>query len=374
MDKNVLKLRKEKYFQLSSQLAQLDNSQLQALLSNSDFSSACEQKCTISLGQFQIFVKRIPITNTEYKNLFSTQNLYGLPTYFNYGIGSAGLGAFRELITHFKTTHWVLEEEISSFPLLFHYRILPLSKQSKQVDLEKIKHFVEYWGNCRNIEAYMLDRAEATQQIVLFLEYVPYTLSNWLQENLSEFQNPMDSLCKTITFLREKGIIHFDAHFENVLTDGEQTYLTDFGLVLDQSFALSVEEYAFFKQNTVYDYGEILLNLGHLILSSYNSCPESDRNRLIKKYDIQKELRPSHLRKLLLENIESIQAEGIMFLDETYVASIVKYRRIIDLMHNFLAEMSSNPRKDTVFPQVKLRSLLEEIGLLSEAGLSTQAV
>lgn len=374
MDKNVLKLRKKKYFQLSSHLAQLDNAQLQALLSNSDFSSAWEQKCTISLGQFQIFVKRIPITNTEYKNLFSTRNLYGLPTYFNYGIGSAGLGVFRELITHFKTTHWVLEEEISSFPLLFHYRILPLSRQSKQLDLEKIKHFVEYWGNCRNIEAYMLDRAEATQQIVLFLEYVPYTLNNWLQENLSEFQNPMDSLCKTISFLREKGIIHFDAHFENVLTDGEQTYLTDFGLVLDQSFALSVEEHDFFKQNTVYDYGEILLNLGHLILSSYDSCPESDRNRLINKYAIQKDLQPSHLRKLLLENIESIQAEGIISLDETYVASIVKYRRIIDLMHNFLAEMSSNPRKDTVFPQVKLRSLLEEIGFLSEAGLSTQAV
>ncbi len=374
MNKNVLKLRKEKYFQLSSQLAQLDNAQLQALFSNSDSNLGWGQNHTITLGQSQMFVKRIPVTGTEYHNLFSTKNLYDLPTYFNYGIDSAGLGVFRELITHLKTTHWVLEEEITSFPLMFHYRILPLSRQSDKADLKQIKRFVEYWGNCREIEAYMLDRAEATHQLILFLEYLPYTLNTWLQGNLSEFQNPLDSLCKTVAFLRTKGIIHFDAHFGNVLTDGEQTYLTDFGLALDQSFALSVEEHAFFQQNTVYDYGEILLNLGHLILSSYDSCPESDRNRLIKKYDIQKDLHPPQVRRLLLENIESIQAEGIMPLDETYVASVVKYRSIIDLMHNFLAEMSRNPRKDTVFPQAKLRSLLEETGFLSEVESSTQTV
>ncbi len=371
MDKKALQLRKETYFQLSSQLARLNNAQLQALFPNDGFSLGWGQNHAIALGQSQVFVKRIPVTDIEYHHLLSTQNLYDLPTYFNYGIGSVGLGVFRELMTHLKTTHWVLEEENTSFPLMFHYRILPLSMQSKEVNLDQIKRFVEYWGNCGEIEAYMLDRAEANHELALFLEYVPQTLDRWLQSNPGESQRNLGSLCNTIAFLRSKGIIHFDAHFGNVLTDGEQIYLTDFGLVLDRSFALSEEERIFFHQNADYDYGEILLNLGHLILSVYDLCSESSKSRLIEKYNIQKDLGPSQVRKLLLENIESIQAEGTMSLDRSYVASIVKYRSIIDLMHDFLADMSRNPRKDTVFPQVKLRSLLEETGFLSEFESST---
>ena len=46
------------------------------------------------------------------------------------------------------------------------------------------------------------------------------------------------ALCQTVTFLRQHGIVHFDAHFGNVLTDGDEFYLADFGLVLDGTFEL----------------------------------------------------------------------------------------------------------------------------------------
>ncbi|ARV61195.1 hypothetical protein BZZ01_23560 [Nostocales cyanobacterium HT-58-2] len=78
-----------------------------------------------------------------------------------------------------------------------------------------------------NVRNYVLDRAIANYELVLFLEYIPYVLETWLRENPKKFQKPLDDLRTMIDFLRMKGIIHVDAHFRNVLTDGEQTYLTD---------------------------------------------------------------------------------------------------------------------------------------------------
>lgn len=75
------------------------------------------------MGSEKVFVKRIPLTDLGHENPFSARNLYSLPTFYNYGVGSAGFGAFRELFAHAKTTNWVLAGEIETFPLLSHYRI-----------------------------------------------------------------------------------------------------------------------------------------------------------------------------------------------------------------------------------------------------------
>jgi hypothetical protein len=168
---------------------------------------------------------------------------------------STGFGVFRELVNHIKTTNWVLEGAIATFPLMYHYRIIPFSGQRADVDRSRHKSYVEYWGNSANAGKYMLDRAIANHELVLFLEYIPHVLETWLPLNPNKLQQPLDDLRTTIDFLRTKGIIHFDAHFRNVLTDGEQTYLTDFGLVLDKSFALTSAEKSFFKENIFYDYG-----------------------------------------------------------------------------------------------------------------------
>ncbi|TBR57727.1 hypothetical protein B4U84_17280 [Westiellopsis prolifica IICB1] len=372
MDKNHIELRRKRYFKLSSQIAQLDNVQLRSQLGDNQSSLGWGLTHTIVLGQSKVFVKRIPVTNIEYDNLFSTKNLYDLPTYFNYGLGSAGLGVaglgvFRELVTHIKTTNWVLEGAIATFPLMYHYRIIPFSGQHVDVDRDRLKGFVEYWGNNANVGNYMLDRANANHELVLFLEYIPHVLEIWLRENPNKLQKHLDDLCTTITFLRTKEIIHFDAHFRNVLTDGEQIYLTDFGLALDKSFTLTKDEESFFDENTFYDYGEILRNLSHLIRSSYDSCSEDDKRRIMEKYGIKEGLQHYQLVSLLLDNIEQIHADGIMKLDEFYVASIVKYHSIIALMRNFYFDIWGNNKKDTKLPHVKLQLLLKETGFLAGA-------
>ncbi len=372
MDKNPVELRRKRYFKLSSQIAQLDNAQLRYLLGDNQSSLGWGQTHTIVLGQSKVFVKRIPVTNIEYDNLFSTKNLYDLPTYFNYGLGSAGLGVaglgvFRELVTHIKTTNWVLEGAIATFPLMYHYRMIPFSGQRLHLDRERLKGFVEYWGNNANIGNYMLDRANANHELVLFLEYIPHVLETWLRENPNKLQKPLDNLRTTIDFLRMKEIIHFDAHFRNVLTDGEQIYLTDFGLALDKSFTLTKDEESFFEENTFYDYGEILRNLSHLIRSLYDSCSENNKRRIMEKYGIKEGLQPYELGSLLLDNIEQIHADGVMKLDEFYVASIVKYHSIIALMRNFYFDIWGNNKKDTKLPHAKLQLLLKETGFLTSA-------
>jgi hypothetical protein len=370
MTQNSIEHRKQKYFNLSSHIAQLDNAQLHSLFDNSESnesSTGWGMSHTIVLGQSKVFVKRVPVTNLEYDNLFSTRNLYNLPTYCNYGIGSiasTGFGFCRELISHIKTTNWVLEGKIATFPLMYHYRIIPFSGQRVDVDREDLKAYVEHWGNSENAGNYVLHRAIANYELVLFLEYIPHVLETWLRENPNKLQQSLDDIRTTIDFLRTKGIIHFDAHFRNILTDGERTYLTDFGLVLDRSFALTKDEESFFEQNTFYDYGEVLRNLGHLIRSPYYSCSDRDRRRIVEKYGIKESLKPYEVGGILLDNIEQIHADGDMKLDEFYVASIVKYRSIIALMQNFFTDMWGNNKKDTKLPHVELERLLKETGFL----------
>ncbi|MBD2447187.1 hypothetical protein H6G76_08410 [Nostoc sp. FACHB-152] len=368
MPSNDLELRTNRYCQLSSQLASLDNSQLHSLFDDGDSGTSSlnsGRNYTIVLGQSKIFVKRIPVTKIEYENSYSTKNLYNLPTYFNYGVGSIGLNVFRELVTHIKTTNWVLEGAIASFPLMYHYRIIPFSGVREDIDLENYQSFVEYWGNSATIRNYVLDRANANYELILFLEYIPHVLATWLQDNPNHIQKYLDELHKTITFLRTKEIIHFDAHFYNILTDGQQIYLTDFGLVLDKSFSLTKDEESFFQQNQLYDYGEILRNLGHLIRSSYDLCSEIEQRRIMDKYGIKEDLKPYEIGAILLSNIEQLYADEVMKLDKFYVTNVVKYRSIIALMQNFFTDMCTNNHKNIKFPHAKLQQMLEETGFIS---------
>ncbi len=367
MDKNHIELRKKRYFKLSSEIAQLDNAQLRSLFDNSESnqsSTGWGMNHTILLGESKVFVKRVPVTNIEYENLFSTRNLYAMPTSCNYGFGSPGFGVFRELVTHIKTTNWVLAGEIATFPLMYHYRIIPFAGQRAAVDME-------HWGNNVHVQNYVLDKAISNYELVLFLEYIPHVLETWLRLNPNRLEQHLNGIRTTIDFLRVKGIIHFDAHFRNILTDGQQTYLTDFGLALDKSFMLTKDEKVFFEQNTFYDYGEVLRNLGHLIRSPYDSCSENDKRRIIEKYGIKEGLKLYEVGAILLDNIEQIYTDRDINLDEFYVTSIVKYRSIIALMQEFFANMWGNDQKDTKLDRPQLLRLLTEAKFIPDDGYNS---
>ncbi|HEX5596929.1 MAG TPA: hypothetical protein VFX61_13070 [Micromonosporaceae bacterium] len=62
----------------------------------------------LDIGGTPVFVKRVPLTDLERQpeNVRSTANLFGLPTFCQYGIGGPGFGAWRELAVHTMTTNW----------------------------------------------------------------------------------------------------------------------------------------------------------------------------------------------------------------------------------------------------------------------------
>lgn len=346
METDLAQHRRQRFFHLSSQIAQIDTAELCSLFDAREARTSWGGNQTLDIAGSKVFVKRVPLTDLEQANLFSTRNLHDLPTYYNYGVGSAGFGVFRELVTHIKTTNWVLNGEIETFPLLYHYRIIPFTGTRVQVDMERHKGYIAYWGGDENIGSYIINRANANHELVLFLEYVPHVLQPWLHKNPAQVRQVLDSLRETLDFLRKNGIIHFDAHFHNILTDGTQVYLTDFGLALDRSFALTEEETAFFEAHTHYDYGVVLWCLAFLIYRTYEALPESGQQHLREKYGMQE----GHQDHFLLDNIEAIQSDGVMKIDENYLTCLLKCRDTIALMHDFYSAIRHDDKKATPFP------------------------
>jgi hypothetical protein len=95
---------------------------------------------------------------------------------------------------------------------------------------------------------------DAPARLVLFLEHVPQTLAAWLaDQDVSAFSWVDAQLADTTAFMRERGLVHFDAHFLNILTDGHGLYFSDFGLALSDRFDLSGQGRAFLREHRCYD-------------------------------------------------------------------------------------------------------------------------
>ena len=196
-----LRVRRDRYCDIGNRLAHVESSRIDALLGASDGQSGWGGSHVISVGPSKVFVKRIPVTDVEHENIFSTENLHHLPTWYNYGVGSAGFGAFRELVAHIKTTNWVLDGAIENFPLMYHYRIHPCSGSRPELDEERHKGYVDYWGADENIDRYIRNRHTARHEIVLFLEHIPGVLDSWLLKHQDRWEHVIAEMGATIAFL-----------------------------------------------------------------------------------------------------------------------------------------------------------------------------
>ncbi|MFH7594513.1 protein kinase family protein [Streptomyces racemochromogenes] len=213
----------------------------------------------------RVFVKRVPLTDLELRpeNVRSTANLFGLPMFYQYGVGSAGFGAWRELAVHTMTSNWVLGRDYGGFPLMYHWRVLPDTPPEGFVDaLGGIDGAVAHWDGSQAVRERLEAIGRSSRSLVLFLEHVPQTLGAWLHERRADavpadpgspYPRVEDALGRGAAFMRSRGLVHFDAHFDNVLTDGRQIYFADFGLALSSDFELAAEESQFLSDHLAYD-------------------------------------------------------------------------------------------------------------------------
>ncbi|MEU3957712.1 protein kinase family protein [Streptomyces achromogenes] len=213
-----------------------------------------------------VFVKRIPLTDIESRpeHVRSTANLFELPLYYQYGVGSAGFGAWRELAAHVMTTTWVLKGEFAGFPLMYHWRVLPDRPPVDFADeFGGVEGAVAHWEGSPAVRHRLEAIGKSSLSLVLFLEHVPRTLAAWLNDPSgaagtepkgdSSYLWVEDALLRGTEFMSSRGLVHFDAHFANLLTDGRQVYFADFGLALSRHFELSAQEAAFLADHLVYD-------------------------------------------------------------------------------------------------------------------------
>ena len=176
------------YGAIASKLELLSNKRLLKLVQSSKSigTSIGGETSLLKLDDATIFVKKIPLTDLEKQpeNIMSTANVFDLPAYFQYGIGSPGFGVWRELAAHTMSTNWVLTGECLSFPLMYHWRLLPKpeSKSPSSKELKKLEDNVAYWGGSVEIRNRFEANLSASTDIILFSEYIPENLHQWLQK------------------------------------------------------------------------------------------------------------------------------------------------------------------------------------------------
>ncbi|MGC0365936.1 hypothetical protein ABH922_003920 [Rhodococcus sp. 27YEA15] len=208
-----------------------------------------------------VFVKRIPLTDRELDNPGSTANLFDLPTHCQYGIGGPSFNAWRELAANTIVTDAVLAGRTRSFPVLYHWRVLP-GRSAIAAEHADIESVVTAHGGSPAVRARLEALAAATCSLVLFFEYIPHSVVDWLREGPAGKATWVEhQFADVVTFLEDRELLHMDGHFGNMRTDGHQIYLCDFGLATSPRFELSAAERTFANRHATHDadYAAMLL-------------------------------------------------------------------------------------------------------------------
>ncbi len=181
----------KKYSTISASLACLSNEKLKYILVDAQpmHEGIGGKSALIYIDETPVFVKKVPLTDLELlpPHFMSTANIFNLPLCYQYGVGSAGFGVWRELAAHIMTTNWVMTGECLNFPIIYHWRILPNEPGDINInywgDIEKYCH---YWENSSAIRKRVEDLNNASVHISLFLEYVPQNLHEWLSTQIAK--------------------------------------------------------------------------------------------------------------------------------------------------------------------------------------------
>jgi hypothetical protein len=242
-----------------------------------------------------VFVKRVPLTDLERlpHNVRSTANLFDLPLECQYGVGSPSFGVWREVAANEMTTSWVLAGRSPSFPLMFHWRVLDGTSAVVAEELADVEHAVEYWHGSPAVRGRLEAIAESSATVTLFFEHLPHVLPEWLNAQVARGNDAVDTaiamvergLRHDVEFMNGAGLFHFDAHLDNILTDGHRLYFTDFGLATSMQFDLSAAEVGFLNANRTHDAGHTVTRLVDWIVSELVGAPDwMARDELIVGY------------------------------------------------------------------------------------------
>ncbi|MEQ8992647.1 MAG: serine/threonine-protein kinase [Pseudomonadales bacterium] len=220
-----------------------------------------------------LFVKLLSLTELERepRHWPSTANCFGLPPSYGYRIGSTGFGVRRELETHAIANGWVVAGERAQFPLMHSHRVVPIARQ-----VFHAPRWPQPWGDDPGVAARHVAIEQSSHSVAVFLEPFRCNLLQRLRGRRAGMPGSDDDvlrlepqLLELAGFIDRRGLRHMDAHFENILSDGDDIYLTDFGLAISNDFELSPSEYAFFERHRCFDVATMLTSLVHAIFTRH---------------------------------------------------------------------------------------------------------
>jgi serine/threonine protein kinase len=187
---------------------------------------------------------------------------------------------------HGMTTAWARRGDCDAFPLTYHWRTLPSGKRPLPEELADVDAAVAFWGGSPEVRHRIEQLRDATASIVVFVEYIPHNLHDWLRARPAEAEAEADArttestiewiereLTEGAAFMNARGLLHFDAHFENILTDGRRLYFADYGLAISTEFELSPEEAEFYERHRTYDRDYIRTHLVRWLRRNTGSVP-----------------------------------------------------------------------------------------------------
>ncbi|GAA5049923.1 serine/threonine protein phosphatase [Nocardia callitridis] len=232
-----------------------------------------------------VFVKRIPLTERELAHSHSTANLFDLPVFCQYGIGGPSINAWRELAANVIVTDGVLAGRTHLFPMLYHWRVLP-GRSPVAAEHEDIDTVVAEQGDSPAVRARLEALVAAPCSLVLFCEYIPYPLPDWLRENpVGKAATVERQFADIVTFLSNQELLHMDGHFGNIRSDGERIYLSDFGLATSPHFELSSVERDFVERHVTHDADYAAMRLVNWLVTGVCGMPTTTKAEFAARND-----------------------------------------------------------------------------------------
>jgi serine/threonine protein kinase len=233
---------------------------------------------------------------------------------------------------------------------MYHWRVLKRPDHYPPIydELADISSMVEFWGT-PFIRNRVEELEESVYSVVLFFEYVPYNLHDWLTDQVAIGENAATSafsivdsnLRSAVSYMNANGLIHFDVHFKNVLTDGHRVYITDFGIATSSLFDLSESELEFIELNKTHDGCYVVTQLVNWLVTALTNTVNRDE-------------RIDFIRRCA----KGDESPEIM---DSAAKIIMRYAPIAVVINDFYTELISKSRS-TLFPVEEIERVCTKTG------------
>lgn len=348
--------RRRRWRAVSEALTGFDDDEVAALLSDGRVGHGIGgAHAVFDVGDVQVFAKSVPLTEEERRSARTTANLFGLPANCQYGVGSPSSNVWREVAAHELTTGWVLEGSHDSFPLLYHWRVLPGSDYEVQPEHADVEAAVAFFGGDRSVARRIEATAAAQWSVVLFLEHVPWNVEHWLGRELARGDAAAEAAIEFLQLtlpislrkMNDRGLFHFDSHLSNILTDGDAVYISDFGLATSTDFDLTATERRFVDDHQLHDPAYTISRIVNQVVTAVSG--------VVDPQDPDYGVRNAYIRHCA----ESGEAVGV---PPAVAAFIIRFAPLVVVMNDFYWQLFDGS-PFSPFPQEAVAAAVAATGL-----------